>query len=314
MLKAQKEAGMMKKGAQGNPGGQGAKIVQSHKVLGMFQLRNIGSLLMLAGLSFPIYAEENYSLSTLLDDVKATRWESGAVFVGVTGLGFNSWEWGSSKTFHWKSEGWLEEDTYLGGSDKFGHAYTSYAVTNVLYDHLLLQGRSSERALLSATLTTQAIMTYMEVLDGFSGKHGFSPEDLISNLLGSGFAYIRATNPGMRELIDFRVEYELPAYRGLQFRSNYILALKLSGINVLRHTPMRFLELQAGYATRGYVKAEQDDGYVRSRYVLVGVGLNVSELLFGRRVSHETASINNGRLFFEHVQLPYIASRRFLGL
>ncbi|MBI5429147.1 MAG: DUF2279 domain-containing protein [Nitrosomonadales bacterium] len=269
---------------------------------------HICGLLMLAGLYAPAQAEE-YKLSAWVEDMQATRWEAGAVLLGVTGLGFSSWDWGSSKTFRWKPEGWFAADTYLGGSDKLGHAYTSYAVTNVLYDHLAMQGRPPQRAMLSAVLTTQAIMTYMEVLDGYSGKYGFSPEDLLSNLLGSGFAYVRATRPGMRELVDFRLEYEVPGYKGLQFRSNYLLTLKLSGVDALRDTPLRFVELQAGYNTRGYIRAEQDDGYARSRHVFVGVGLNVSELLLGRRASREALSRNNGRLFFEHVQVPYTATR-----
>lgn len=269
---------------------------------------HICGMLMLAGLFVPAQAEE-YSLSVWAEDVQATRWESGALLLGVTGLGFSSWEWGSSKTFRWKPEGWFAADTYLGGSDKLGHAYTSYAVTNVLYDHLVMQGRPPERAMLSAALTTQAIMTYMEVLDGYSAKYGFSPEDLLSNLLGSGFAYVRATRPGMRELVDFRLEYELPGYRGLQFRSNYLLALKLGGVEALRETPLRYVELQAGYNTRGYIRAEQDDGYARSRHVFIGVGLNLTELLLGRRVSSEAASRNNGRLFLEHIQVPYTATR-----
>lgn len=255
------------------------------------------------------HAEDTYDINTWADDVVATRWEAGAVWAGVTALGLNSWEWGSSKSFRWKREGWFEADSYLGGSDKLGHAYTSYAVGNVLYDHLLTEGRSPERAMMSAVLTTQAIMTYMEVLDGYSGKYRFSPEDMISNLLGSGFAYIRATRPGMRELIDFRLEYELPAYEGFQFRSNYLIAIKLGGIESMRETAFKYFELQAGYFTRGYIRAEQKDGYEQSRHLFFGVGLNISELLFGPRQNRETTARKNGRLMLEHVQVPYTATR-----
>jgi len=267
------------------------------------------SLLVLAGLAAPVWAVDEYDLGNWMDDVKDTRWETGAVLAGVTGLGLSSWEWGSSKTFRWKHEGWFDADTYLGGSDKLGHAYTSYAVTNVLFEQLVKQGRSPERAVLSATLTSQAILTYMEVLDGFSAKYGFSPEDFVMNLLGSGFAYARAIRPEIRDLVDFRMEGEIPAYKGYQFRSNYLLALKLSGIDTLRDTPLRFLELQAGYYTRGYIRAEQADGYAPSRYVFVGVGLNMSELLLGRQSNRQPAPANSDRLFLEHVQVPGTATK-----
>lgn len=266
-------------------------------------------MLALISLSGPVLAEEDYHVSNWTQDVKAIGWESGALLVGVTAMGMHSWEWGSSRSFRWQPEGWFAADTYLGGSDKLGHAYTSYAATNVLFDHLTAQGRTPERAMLSAVWTTQAIMTYMEVLDGFSKSYGFSPEDMVMNLLGSGMAYLRATRPGMRDIADFRLEYELPGYRGLQFRSNYLLALKMSGFASLQDTPLRYVELHAGYYTRGYIRAEQDDGYARSRHVFVGVGLNVTELLLGRRTGQETPSRNNGRLFLEHVQLPYAAAR-----
>lgn len=268
----------------------------------------IFSMLWLAALGFPVQAED-YSLSTWKEDMNATRWETGVLLLGVTGLGFSSWKWGSSKTFRWQNEGWFEPDTYLGGSDKLGHAYTAYTATNVLYDHLQRQGVDSQRAMLSATLTTQAILTYMEVLDGFSSRYGFSPEDIAMNLLGSGMAYARAVTPGMRELVDFRLEYELPGYRGMQFRSNYLLALKLGGFESLRDLPLRYVELQGGYSTRGYIRAEQNDGYAPSRFMFVGIGLNVSELLLGPRKDNESRRRSAGRLLLEHWQVPFTASR-----
>lgn len=270
---------------------------------------NLCGLLLMAGICAPTHAQEEYDLTIWAEDVKDTRWESGAVLAGVSALGFSSWEWGSSKTFQWKREGWFEADTYLGGSDKLGHAYTSFAVTNVLFDHLVTEGRTPERAALSAVLTTQTIMTYMEILDGFSGQYGFSPEDMVSNLAGSGFAYLRATRPGLRELVDFRLEYEFLGYKDYKFSSNYLLALKMSGVDALRDSPLRFLELQAGYSARGYLKAEEDAGIMRSRSVFIGIGLNLSELFLGRRESRESTTRKNGRLIFEHIQMPNTATR-----
>ena len=268
-------------------------------------------VMFLSGLCTPAQAQEQpqqqYDLTSWVEDVKATGWETAVVFAGVNATGYGSWEWGSSKTFSWKQEGWFEADTYLGGSDKLGHAYSSYALTNLLFDHLVVEGRSPERAVLSAMLTTQAIMTYLELRDGYSGQFGFSPEDIVTNLLGSGFAYLRATRPGLRELIDFRLEYEFSGYEAYKARSNYLLALKLNGIESLRNSSLRFMELHLGYYTRGYTSAQREDGFAPSRYIFVGVGLNLSELFLGRRQSQEPPSKRNGRLIFEHIQLPYTA-------
>lgn len=248
------------------------------------------------------------------EDVQATRWETGATVAGVTALGAYSWDWGSSKKFKFNPEGWFGEDTGSGGSDKLGHAFTSYAMNNILTDRLVRKGRPVERAALSAALTTQAIMLYVEVFDGFSNDHGFAREDLTMNLLGSGLSYARAVNPQLRDLVDFRLEYQSSGYKGFRPLSDYagqkyVMALKLSGVEALRQTPLRYLELQTGYYARGFSKAERDAGMQRTRHQFVGIGLNLGELLFGQRSEQETELRNAGRLFFEHVQIPSTAAR-----
>lgn len=248
------------------------------------------------------------------EDVQAARWETGAAVVGVTALGAYSWDWGSSKKFKINPEGWFGDDTGSGGADKLGHAFSSYALNNVLTDRLVRKGRSVERAALSAALTTQAIMLYVEVFDGFSNDHGFAREDLAMNLLGSGLSYVRAVNPKVRDLVDFRLEYQSSGYKGFRPLSDYagqkyVMALKLSGVDALRQTPLRYLELQTGYYARGFSRAERDVGMQRSRHHFVGVGLNLGELLFGQRSQQETELRNAGRLFFEHIQVPSTAVR-----
>lgn len=259
-------------------------------------------------------AEENYGPAVWLEDIKSTKWESGAIFLGVTAQGLSNWNWGSSNSFNWNSEGWFGVDTGSGGADKMGHAFSSYAVTNVLADRLLRQGRSRQRASLSAAITTQAIMTYVEIFDGFSVDHGFSYEDVVMNLLGTGLAYARTVNPKVHDLIDFRMEYEPSGYNGFGPMSDYsgqtyLLALKLGGFEALSDSPLRFMDLQAGYYTRGFSSAEENDGLERSRYGFFGLGLNLSELLFGRRETKESELKNAGRLFFDHIQLPHTSVR-----
>jgi len=278
------------------------------------RLRGLLGLIGMFALCASAHAQERYELSTWVDDVKATRWESGAVFAGVTALGIKGWNWGSSSSFRWNREGWFGEDTGSGGADKLGHAFSSYALTNVLADRLVRQGRSPERAALSAALTTQAIMLYVEVFDGLSNDHGFAREDVVMNLLGTGLAYARAVNPKLRDTVDFRMEYQPSQYKGFRPLSDYsgqkyVAVLKLSGFDALRDTPLRFLELQTGYYTQGFSKAERADGQDRSRHAFVGVSVNLNELLFGRRASQEPELKNAGRLFFEHIQLPYTAIR-----
>jgi len=91
-----------------------------------------------------------YSLATYWEDVKTTRWETAAVFAGATALGIHTWDWGSSKRFKTNPEGWFGKDTGSGGADKLGHAFISYAITNVLTDRPMWR-------CLTATPTTTAL-------------------------------------------------------------------------------------------------------------------------------------------------------------
>lgn len=267
------------------------------------------------GLCLSANAQESEVWLDWTEDLSANRWETAGAFAGLTALGLFSWDWGSSKTFKVNDEGWFGEDTGSGGADKLGHAFSSYAMTNLLADRLEYKGRSPERAARNAALTTQAVMFYVEIFDGYSGDHGFSKEDMVMNALGSGLAYARAAVPGLRELIDFRLEYEASGYKGYRPLSDYsgqkyVLALKLSGIRGLNQSFLRHFELQTGYYTRGFSKEEKADGLTRQRHQFVGIGLNLNQLLFGNRTSRENELRNAGRLFFEHIQVPYTAARQ----
>ncbi|MCE1175502.1 MAG: YfiM family protein [Burkholderiales bacterium] len=224
-------------------------------------------------------------------------------------MGAYSWNWGSSG-FHFNNENWFGKNTGSGGSDKLGHAFTSYALTNALAERLQDKGRSPERAAMSAGLMTTALMLYVEAFDGLSGDHGFSYEDVIMNTLGTGFAYLRQTNPRLKSLVDYRMEYKPSGYKGFRPLSDYegqkyLLALKFSGIKSLRDTPLKYFELQSGYYSRGFSKQARADGQTRTQQGFVGVGINLSELLFGTYDRDENKYKKWGRFAFEHVQVPY---------
>lgn len=273
-------------------------------------------LLLILLVSSPVlHAQPSSSVwSDWQDDVKATSWETAGVVAGVTALGVKSWDWGSSKKFRFNPEGWFSERTGSGGADKLGHAFTSYTMTNALAERLTAQGRSPERAALSAALTTQAIMFYVEVFDGMSHDHGFAREDVVMNLLGSALAATRHANPELRNKLDFRLEYQPSGFKGFRPLSDYsgqkyLFALKLGGFSALRDTPLRFFELQAGYYTRGFSPAEKAAGIDRQRHSFVGFGLNLNELFLGQKTSQEATWRTASRFALEHVQLPHTAAR-----
>lgn len=205
-------------------------------------------------------------------------------------------------------------NTGSGGADKLGHAFISYAISNVLTERLQGQGVPVDRAALSAAISAQAVMLYVEVFDGYSNDHGFAREDLVMNLLGSGFAYARAVTPGLREKMDFRLEYQSSGYKGFRPISDYegqkyLLALKLGGFKAFQKTPLRYLELQAGYYTRGFSQPAQLNGASPKRYTFIGFGLNLNELLLGQKKADESPWRDTGRMFLEHIQLPHASTQ-----
>ena len=176
------------------------------------------------------------------------------------------------------------------------------------------KGRSPERAALSASLLSTALMLYVEAFDGFSGDHGFSYEDVVMNSLGVGFAYLRQTNPRLKSLVDFRMEYKPSGYKGFKPLSDYegqkyLFALKLSGFKSLKQSPLRYFELQAGYYSRGFSKEARNDGQFRRQNGFVGIGVNLSQLFFGYPSEADRYYERTGRFIFEHVQVPYTAIR-----
>ncbi len=248
------------------------------------------------------------------EDIQAIGNEAAVVVAGVSALGLRSWDWGSSRRFHTHSEGWFAPATGSGGTDKLGHAFTSYALTNVFAERLQRQGRSPEQAALSAALTAQAVMLYVEAFDGFSKDHGFSREDVTMNLLGSDLAYARQIHPQLRETLDYRLEYRPSGYKGFRPLSDYegqryLLALKLGGFAGARSTPLRFFELLAGYEARGFSRAAEAAGQERRREVFWGVGLNLTELFLGKRADAESTPATAARLFLEHINIPGTSAR-----
>jgi len=243
-----------------------------------------------------------------LDNASHAKYETGALVLGIAALGAKSWAWGSSTHFRVHSEGWFDKQSSSGGTDKFGHAFTSYAISNVLTDAMYFCGSSRDDAVLTSAALTLGLMTFVEVFDGYSVDHGFSKEDMLMNLSGMGFSYLRNVIPGLRDTLDFRMEYKPSGNKGFRPISDYagqryLLALKLAGFDSLRQTPLRYVELQGGYYARGFTLAENRP---RERTTYVGIGINLGELIFGgQAASTELYSPSQlGRTFFEHVQLP----------
>ena len=80
----------------------------------------------------------------------------------------------------------IEDDTHEWlQMDKMGHVYTSYQIarhTAALYKRT---GISKRQMLVYGAISGEIFQTPIEILDGFSPDYGFSPGDMVANMLGS---------------------------------------------------------------------------------------------------------------------------------
>jgi len=267
-----------------------------------------------------------YSVSQLGDHLHSVRWELAAVGVGLVADGLRDWDWGGSQ-FEFIEEGWFAKNTRHGGMDKIGHAFSTYVIADILTDRIRANAANPTGAPITGALVAFGIMGLGETLDGFTGKHRFSREDIVANGVGAAFSILRNSIPGLREKLDFRFMYTpasderpgitatedsgiIPPYQ----RQRYILALKGSGFDELKTTPLRYAELHAGFDARGFETDERRLGYPIERTFYVGVGLNLSELVFGagpvpNLAKHkDTLPARVVQKTLEYIQVPYTAA------
>ncbi|MBW2525727.1 MAG: DUF2279 domain-containing protein [Deltaproteobacteria bacterium] len=251
-----------------------------------------------------------YTWGVFGSQIASVAWELAAVFGALTIKGAVVWKWGTA-SFRFNPEGYFGTDTGSFGMDKVGHAYSTYVLTELLTDRIRANAEEPDGAPITAAPLAMTVMLYVEMFDGFSVDHGFSYEDLIFDSFGTAFSVLRNTIPGIRNKLDYRMEYvpsgnrsgfhPLTDYSGQKF----VLALKLSGFEWLEDTAPSYFELHAGYFARGFTSAERKRGDPERREPYLGVGLDLQHLLFGREQPREEPLVQYGRRAFEYLQLPY---------
>lgn len=248
-----------------------------------------------------------YGLGTFWGQARTIPLEFGAVAAIPLYHGLDHWNWGKS-SFHFHNEGWFGKNTQYAGMDKLGHAYTTYLYSDFFTQRIAHKVSDPMGAALTGSLMGFAIMAGVEVGDGFSPDYGFSHEDLIADGVGAGFAFLRNTVPGLADKLDYRMEYLKSPYHSFDPTGDYegqkfLLALKLGGFERFADTPLRFVELQAGYFARGY-KDNARFHERKRREPYVGIGLNLQELLAVTPLDNTSVGLAADRVL-EYYQVPY---------
>jgi hypothetical protein len=233
----------------------------------------------------------------------------------------NWWKDGFSGRFRTVDEGWFGQDTYTGGADKLGHAYSSYAGTRLLARAFEWAGNDRDSAIVLSAATVFGTLLAVETLDGFSERYKFSKEDLIMNAVGTGLGLLFEKDKRIDDLFDFRLHYwpSGDAKRlnqvgpiGDHSGQTYLLVAKATGIPELKkHDVLRHFELAVGYGSRGYEPNDGAPAPDRSRHVYFGISLNISEILRST-VFRDTPEKNRSQqvieTVLEYVQVPGTAA------
>jgi hypothetical protein len=197
------------------------------------------------------------------------------------------WRRGFDTEFDVAHEGWFGANTYAGGIDKLGHAFSFYAGTRLMTRGLGWAGVPHGESLALAGGLALGLGLGIEVLDGLArgGTHGFSWNDMAMNAAGTGLAWLAESRPGFDRWWAFRWRYAPGGDPERSYdRHQYYAVLRLSGWRALGAShPLRYVELLAGYGARGFggdapagTAGSTDD---RERSLYVGIGLNLTELL-----------------------------------
>jgi uncharacterized protein YfiM (DUF2279 family) len=70
--------------------------------------------------------------------------------------------------------------------DKLGHLYSAFQLSSIGSRSLQWSGVSKKKSDIAGSITSFAIMSSIEILDGFSAGYGASVSDLAANAVGSG--------------------------------------------------------------------------------------------------------------------------------
>ncbi|MBN2401343.1 MAG: DUF2279 domain-containing protein [Spirochaetes bacterium] len=232
----------------------------------------------------------------------------------MIGYGLGTWGWNSTN-FNFKTEKPFGTYAINAGVDKLGHLYGNYAMKRLTTFMFKASGSSLNKANLEGALLTAIITTAGEIGDGFGPNYGFDVYDLLANQVGILVGFILDYSPFLDRIFTLRWEYFPTKAMREKFDliehhdiftdysgSKFMLTTKLGGIPYLSLTPLRYVNMDAGYYARGYRPAKGFDRRTRNFYI--GLSVNFS-IAFGDILPTGYLS-SSMQSFFNYMQVPYV--------
>jgi hypothetical protein len=241
--------------------------------------------------------------------VGAVKWETAGIFSLLTAVHIGNVA-NERQSFRFQDEGLFGKDTANLGLDKLAHAYNTYLISEVLYRRMERKTGGGPASAVTAAVLGSGLQIYAEIYDGLHAGSGFSVADVGFNMSGAAFSALRNTVPGLKEKLDFRImivpNNDFYTRQGKKHfeQEHFIMALKLAGFAGLRNSPLRFVELHAGYRAKDFTIPERLAGVRPQRLPFLGVGFNFAELFLKGRQSFPASA---ARTILQYYQLPYTA-------
>jgi hypothetical protein len=238
--------------------------------------------------------------------IGAAKWETLGIFAYIT-ASQAYWTKGTT-SFHFKDEGWFGKDTKNLGIDKLTHAFNTYLFSEFIGARIASRTGNRAQAAVPGAMIASGLALYGELWDAHKKDSGFSTQDVIFNTGGAIFSVLRHTIPGLEEKLDFRLllmpNSQIYTFKGKRHyeQQRFLLSLELAGFKGLKNSPLRFIELQAGYRGKDFTNADRDAGVIPKRDIFFGVALNIKELFFRDSRSKLGRAVGSGLNYF---QIPY---------
>lgn len=154
-------------------------------------------------------------------------------------------------------------------------------------------------------------MSWLELGDS-SSDYGFSIEDQIANTLGVMSSYWLNTTTGLKDKLDFRIEYwpEKIDFQKTDLVADYssmkhLLALRASGFALMKQTWLQYFELHVGFYSRGY-RSFDNMPKQRTLYLALGADLQtIFQPVFGRSAIEWLSFYQPAKTYIEKPILRY---------
>lgn len=215
------------------------------------------------------------------------------------------WQASNRAPFHFSND-----PPYTMHSDKFGHAYYTYACTDLIKIAYREVGVDAKTAVWIGAGVTLLAQTMVEIGDGFrtgAPYFGFSPGDQICNILGAGLAVGKEYYPPLNR-IDFKLGFKTSdAYKQGAFNSilddneSRYFWLTFNFLDLIDEDMPKWLNLGFGFSVENIVT----ERYVPERYgriptsqMYIGPDINLKQLPIKGKVWEVIAEI------LDHVRIP----------